>query len=169
MSDLQTFEIGEALDLATVDQILADEDWYIFVAGRRGAFVGDDFDVDAAADRVIEAGGGSSRRHVELAGPQRCDHLWSTLEWNDFGLDALLGEIAFFIGNEENRIAEYAVAANFHDVWSGRQRKARAGKCGDQGAAKECTAFDAVCHLVTSSCRTTLKGVAISVGIICCF
>src|SRR5204863_9172814 len=96
---------AQALHLAAIHEILADEDRLEAVAFGAARLVGDDLDADAALGRIVEAGGCRPAGHIELAGTERWDHFGRGVEPDELYLETLVGEVALLVCNEERSVA----------------------------------------------------------------
>ena len=105
-------QIGEALEGAAVDQVLADEDALIIVAGRGVALIGDDAYADLLRDRVVEADGERAAADIDLAGAQGRNLLGAAVEHDHVWLDAGFLEEAAIVGEPKGGVRRGAAEAD---------------------------------------------------------
>src|SRR5262249_30679278 len=103
--DAQALEIAIALELADLDEVLADQQRREAVAGTVVHLVRQDLEADAALDRIVEPDRDRAAAGVQLAGAERSDHLRTGIERHQLEREPLFAEIAFGIGDEERRVA----------------------------------------------------------------
>jgi len=114
--DAQTFEIGVALELATLNEFLADQQRREPVARTVVHLIRHDLEADAAFDSVVQPHRDRASAGVEVAGPQGSHHLGSGIERHQLEREPFGAEIAFGIGDEERRIAAGADDADSHGL-----------------------------------------------------
>jgi len=73
--DLLPLQVGQRLESAAVDEVLAHHQRFVVVAVDAHALVGHDPKLDAAIDRVVETRRGGAAAGIERAGAERHDHL----------------------------------------------------------------------------------------------
>src|SRR6185312_13258600 len=96
---------------------------------------GDDLDVHALRDGIVETGRSGAAAGIELARAERRDHLRRRIEADEFDLDAGFLEVAFLVGDEEGRVARCADDADIEGLAQrgGGQAERQGGK-GEQVA-----------------------------------
>ncbi len=124
VGDLEALEVLQRLDLARVDQVLADDQGGEVVAGPHLALVGHDPEVHAGGDRVEQAGRGRAHRHVDLPGGERRGHLARGGEALDVHRDAVLLEEALLDRDVDAGVGDRGQVAELDRLGGrGRQRE----------------------------------------------
>jgi hypothetical protein len=128
--ELHALEVLELLVAPALDVVLADQNLGAAVARRRGRLVGDDLDLDAACDRIVEPGRGGARAGFDLAGTQRRHHVGGRAKVCHFDIQAFVAEVSLLGGDVDRRVAR---AAGRADGYRLRARHAgRRNECADE-------------------------------------
>jgi hypothetical protein len=123
--ELQALQVGEAVELAALDEGAAHDDRLEAEVGGVARFVGDELDGNLSFVCVVVPRRHRARADIEVAGSERGDHAGSRGEGRKRDVDAGGLEVAFRFGDEEACVADGVDHADRHRI--GRARPARAG------------------------------------------